>query len=604
MVEEDEEDDELEGLPTPPDGGWTAWMVVFGSFMIHICADGFTYTLGIFYVYLLNYFDATKAEAAWIVSILVGVTLGSGPLSGALVNRYGCRAVTIGGSLLASLMLFVSIYAETITVLYFTIGMGAGLGFGLIYLPAIVCVTGYFEKRRSFATGIAVCGSGFGTFIFSPLVKELIAFYNWKGALIVISGIMLNCVVFGALFRPLPKPKPRKVVQRQSRPLSHYSTTCTEPPSPHLQRPTLPAIQITEEDELRKNNSETNLAEPRVQPVKERVRYLSMSATPGHHPVDIQHIASHGSLNPILATIRRGEAGLRSTASQPLFHHGHHGHHSSSSAKIGSSHPHLHHRRDTHGHGSVGLLAEHRKESASSRSSLKEDSSESNKACGCIPLKCSASTLDTIHSYLDLGLFLDPIFQIFALSNFFTSIGFNAPYIFIVDRAMEIKISENDAALLLSIIGISNTVARIILGWISDQPFVNRLYLYNAALTLCGVATCASNWTPSFAGQAFYAAVFGCTSGAYVGLTSVVLVDLLGIERLTNAFGLLLMFQGVASVVGAPLCGSLYSILGNYDYSFYLAGVTIAISGLMLFAVPCLQRSVERKQQRKLRQPA
>ena len=40
--------------------------------------------------------------------------------------------------------------------------MTAGGGLGLIYLPAIVSVTCYFEKKRSFATGIAVCGSGIG----------------------------------------------------------------------------------------------------------------------------------------------------------------------------------------------------------------------------------------------------------------------------------------------------------------------------------------------------------------------------------------------------------------------------------------------------------
>ena len=58
-----------------------------------------------------------------------------------------------------------------------------------------------------------------------------------------------------------------------------------------------------------------------------------------------------------------------------------------------------------------------------------------------------------------------------------------------------------------------------------------------------------------YASQIFYASLFGCTSGAYVGLTSVVLVDLLGMERLTNAFGLLLLFQGIASVIGPPICG-------------------------------------------------
>ena len=52
-----------------------------------------------------------------------------------------------------------------------------------------------------------------------------------------------------------------------------------------------------------------------------------------------------------------------------------------------------------------------------------------------------------------------------------------------------------------------------------------------------------------------FCAVFGITSGAYVGLTSVVLVDLLGLDKLTNAFGLLLLFQGIASVMGPPIIG-------------------------------------------------
>ena len=54
---------------------------------------------------------------------------------------------------------------------------------------------------------------------------------------------------------------------------------------------------------------------------------------------------------------------------------------------------------------------------------------------------------------------------------------------------------------------------------------------------------------------AFYASIFGFTAGAYVGLTSVILVDLLGLECLTNAFGLLLLFQGIASFVGPPIGG-------------------------------------------------
>ena len=65
-----------------------------------------------------------------------------------------------------------SVAATSVVVLYFTIGVLTGLGFGLIYLPAIVSVSIYFEKKRAFATGIAVCGSGLGTFIMAPVTKE------------------------------------------------------------------------------------------------------------------------------------------------------------------------------------------------------------------------------------------------------------------------------------------------------------------------------------------------------------------------------------------------------------------------------------------------
>jgi MCP family monocarboxylic acid transporter-like MFS transporter 14 len=52
-----------------------------------------------------------------------------------------------------------------------------------------------------------------------------------------------------------------------------------------------------------------------------------------------------------------------------------------------------------------------------------------------------------------------------------------------------------------------------------------------------------------------YAALFGFFSGGYVGLTSIVTVDLVGVDKLSDAFGVLLLFQGVAVAIGTPICG-------------------------------------------------
>lgn len=89
----------------------------------------------------------------------------------------------------------------------------AGIGFGFIYLPAVVTVGFYFDRRRAFATGLAVCGSGVGTFIMAPLVQYLLFTFDWRGTMLILAGIVLNCAFFGALFRPLNVEVPKKDVE-------------------------------------------------------------------------------------------------------------------------------------------------------------------------------------------------------------------------------------------------------------------------------------------------------------------------------------------------------------------------------------------------------
>ena len=83
----------------------------------------------------------------------------------------------------------------------------SGFGFGMMYLPAIVIVGYYFERRRALATGIAVCGSGVGMFLMAPFSDFLLQQFGYKGALLIIGGLVFNGAICGALMRPLPLPK-------------------------------------------------------------------------------------------------------------------------------------------------------------------------------------------------------------------------------------------------------------------------------------------------------------------------------------------------------------------------------------------------------------
>lgn len=215
----------------PPDGGW-GWVVVFASFMVNLIADGITFSFGVFFPHFLEYFGEGKGKTAWIAGIFMAMPLLSGPIASFLTDRYGCRIVTICGSILAALGFVISAFVDNMETLFLTFGIMAGFGLSLCYVAAVVIVAYYFEKKRSLATGISVCGSGIGTFIFAPLTYVLLDEYGWRGTTLILAGLFLNMAVCGLLFRDLPwtatmneeRAKERKRARERKRNKRHGSS--------------------------------------------------------------------------------------------------------------------------------------------------------------------------------------------------------------------------------------------------------------------------------------------------------------------------------------------------------------------------------------------
>lgn len=185
--------------------------------MINMIADGITFSFGIFNVEFLKYFGDSKGKTAWIGSIFMASPLLSGPIASYLTDRYGCRKVTIVGSITAAIGFLLSAMSDSMEMLFVTFGVIAGVGLSLCYVAAVVIVAYYFDKRRSFATGISVCGSGIGTFIFPPIIQYLITEYGWRGCTVLLAGIFLNMCVCGMLMRDLEWTTHRAKQKRKHR---------------------------------------------------------------------------------------------------------------------------------------------------------------------------------------------------------------------------------------------------------------------------------------------------------------------------------------------------------------------------------------------------
>jgi hypothetical protein len=74
---------------------------------------------------------------------------------------------------------------------------------GITFMTAIVAVGRYFNNKRAVATGIAMSGAGFGMFAYPYFTDLALHAFHWRGTVLLMAGIYLNCAVSGTIFRPI-----------------------------------------------------------------------------------------------------------------------------------------------------------------------------------------------------------------------------------------------------------------------------------------------------------------------------------------------------------------------------------------------------------------
>uniref|UniRef100_A0A0R3RVJ9 MFS domain-containing protein n=1 Tax=Elaeophora elaphi TaxID=1147741 RepID=A0A0R3RVJ9_9BILA len=542
------------------DGGW-GWAVVVGSFFIHVFADGIVYSFGILLEIIMKEFDASNAKASVIISLLTGLTLGCGPIASAITNKFGCRVTTILGSLIAATGCAASYYATSVEYLMGSVGCVMGVGFGLMYCPAIVIVTMYFEKKRAMATGIAVCGAGVGTVLFAPISEALVK-VSWRTVFAVYAVIVLMCSLCGATFRPL----------------------------------TFVPIEDKEKKKEILNGDEKNGS---VEMVHQNFlfivfSYLYYNQDEENAPLSSTLLPAHNHQNVSGLEEKNGELKRSESLKRDTSRRGSRGV-SESTGFITV--------KDVFYTGSMSELPQVEQYRSLASLSVKDDKLRSleEMVINREDEKVSKARefFRTVEKMTNISLLANPIFLLYAISNLLTSIAFNSPLVFLPSHATNLGLTPAQSASVISAFGVMNTIGRILVGLISDRKLPcrygkntaqNRLWTYVSSLSICGLLTAGVLFCHGYITLTMYSGLFGLTLSSYVCLTSVLLVDLIGIEKLTNAFGLILLFQGIGTVIGPPIAGQLADLTGSYNMSFVFCGTALLISGLMLAFVPQIQR--------------
>jgi MFS family permease len=167
------------------------WVVVLCAFTLMFVGFGAAYSFAAFFRAFQSEFGASRAHVSLVFSLCAFLYFLLGAPGGMLADRYGTRNVALAGVAFMAAGLAAASYARSVEVLYATYSIGLGVGIGLTYVPSVGAVQPWFDKRRVFASGIAVSGIGAGNLLAPPLTAWWIEAFGWRGAYLALAACTL-----------------------------------------------------------------------------------------------------------------------------------------------------------------------------------------------------------------------------------------------------------------------------------------------------------------------------------------------------------------------------------------------------------------------------
>ncbi|XP_065165144.1 monocarboxylate transporter 9 [Atheta coriaria] len=571
----------------PPDGGW-GWLVLLGATMVNVLVPGTVKSFGVLFVEFLEVFQASPATAAWIPALCYFLYSSLGPVSSILSLKYSYRTVTILGGTCAALGMILSYFANSVTFLYLSYGVLVGTGAGLSFPPTVYIVTSYFVRYRGLANGLCISGSAIGSIILPPLLRVLLEIYDYRGAVLLMGGITLNVLAAALLYHPVedhmkrvPRDEKDNEIEEdpEEEPLKpKFMITGDDSSSLHLNR----NDSFVENTDITQNKFIRSVSSVAVPNYRNhafgRERKISMPGAPRNEMtrvrsgVAVSNMHSNNSATA-LAALPEGMNGL---GEYP------HSRQTSTRRRVPRRSPSTSSFQyiSTPYHGStLTLQPEIFASSFSLRSTQTKASDGQTKA-----------PVDQKKKFFDLSLLKDPLYLIILISNSTNAISYTNFIILLPSFAIALNYDKNQGALLLSVVSALDLVGRIGGSALSDLNLIPKQWYFIGGLLVSGISLAILPFFEGYVMICIFCSCFGLASGMYVGVTAVIMADMLGTERLQSTYGISLFVNGILQLIGPPICGIWFESTKSYVSLFFCLGMVLIVGAAIWGFVPFIKK--------------
>ncbi|CAL1543607.1 unnamed protein product [Lymnaea stagnalis] len=512
--------------PPPPLDRHWAWMIVLGVFIFTFFMVGLGKSFGLFLMKFQNKFGASMALATMPMSVAAFIGALGSPAALIIGERFTPQRVVIVGATVGLVGIALSSLLLDMSYVIVFFGISYGVGNSSFYGNGLLMIGKYFRKYRSLATGIGLAGASIGQFVMPPVIEYLLETYGLGGTLLIISAMYFHACISGALFRPIEQYGPEEVV--------------------------VPNIPEEAQNFVAKSNEKEENGVPVT---------LNGNATDRKSYVSFQDFATKDTKDLIHDdpdVDKRGSRRWSNDQDEEIF---------------------IQRRAFLASTGSIFLA---------SPSVL--DISQVDKSAHGLSSTTTAKPATGWRRVFDFSVLRSYVTLHFTLVSFLCFFGFFNFILFLPAILAQKGIEGYDKAMLLSICGVGDLIARIGTGIFADLNLIARYKIKAMACLLSGFNIFIFLFADSFPWLGFHSFLYGFLGGSYVCLMSVVIVDLVGLALMSKNLAVILLIQGVGASIGQIFLGWIRDLSGSFNIVIILCSLSMAAGGLLLLAYPFVRR--------------
>lgn len=188
------------------------WLIALSAIGIHICI-GSVYAWSVFSKPLQSAFGWSLKATNFTFGLAIFALGISAAVMGHVVENRGPRTSGLLSALFWCLGLLGSGYAVSeelfipdyrLPLLYLSYGVLGGIGLGTGYVTPVSTLIKWFPDHRGLATGMAIMGFGFASFLGAPIINQLIGQIGLSHTFYVLAGVYGLVMTASALYLTPP----------------------------------------------------------------------------------------------------------------------------------------------------------------------------------------------------------------------------------------------------------------------------------------------------------------------------------------------------------------------------------------------------------------